>query len=75
MTTNPIQTWELWYPEAEDVRWRVQLALRRPGPFGHLRCDVRQNQLACILDQPSDARSPAAGPASLYVFHLSRIQA
>lgn len=73
--TNKTVTWELWYPGADDLRARVQLGLRRPGPFGHLRCDARQDQLACILDQPRNAASPEIGGASLYVFHLPRIKA
>lgn len=65
-------TWELWFPGPEDVRVRIPLDLSRPGPFGHIRCDVLGLKLACLLDHPRDPESPTPGPSSLYIFDLPR---
>jgi hypothetical protein len=66
-------SWDIWYPGTTGLRATIGLAMTRPGPFGHTRCDARGTELVCVLDQPEDPLSSELGPASLYFFHLPRL--
>jgi hypothetical protein len=67
--------WELWYPlRSGGVGDRIRLGIERIGPYGHLRCDGRGADLACIGSQPprneaSLAKTAQAWP-HLWLFHL-----
>jgi hypothetical protein len=48
--------WELWYPDATRTRARVTLGVTRKGPFGHLSCDARGRELACVYQRATTER-------------------
>jgi hypothetical protein len=47
--------WELWYPNAERLERRVKLGISRRGPYGHISCDARGRDLACVYQSPETA--------------------
>jgi len=60
IATSDWITWELWYPNATRLAQRIQLAIRRRGPFGHLACDARGSDLACVYQAPESAQQAIA---------------
>lgn len=67
--------WELWYPNAERLDRRVKLGISRRGPFGHISCDARGHELACVYQSPETAEAALrpdqrSAPAYLVRFHL-----
>jgi len=67
--------WELWYPlRSGGIGARVRLGIERIGPYGHLRCDVRGADLACVGSQPPVNEAALAKTAQawphLWLFHL-----
>lgn len=52
--------WELWYPNANRVERRVKLGISRRGPFGHLSCDARGRDLACVYQSPETPQAALA---------------
>ena len=71
--------WELWYPlQSGGVGDRVRLGIERIGPFGHLRCDARGSDMACVGSMPprneaSVAKTAQAWP-HLWLFKLAPSQ-
>jgi hypothetical protein len=51
--------WELWYPNQERVERKVKLGISRRGPFGHLACDARGRDLACVYAAPQGSKEAA----------------
>jgi len=50
--------WELWYPEAAGgATRRLRLGIERRGPFGHLRCNTRADQMVCVGSTPTPAEA------------------
>lgn len=67
--------WELWYPlRGGGIGDRIRLGIERIGPYGHLRCDVRGSEMACVGSQPPRNEASAAKTAQawsrLWLFHL-----
>jgi hypothetical protein len=68
--------WELWYPlQSGGVGDRVRLGIERIGPYGHLRCDARGSDMACVGSMPprneaSVAKTAQAWP-HLWLFKLA----
>jgi hypothetical protein len=67
--------WELWYPlPSGGIGNRIRLGIERIGPYGHLRCDVRGSEMACVGSQPPRAEASVAKTAQawphLWLFHL-----
>ncbi len=67
--------WELWYPNDERLEKRVKLGISRLGPFGHLSCDAREADLACVYQAPVSASAAAlpnqsSAPGFLVQFKL-----
>ena len=67
--------WELWYPlRSGGIGDRIRLGIERIGPYGHLRCDARGKEMACVGSLPpaneaSTAKTAQAWP-HLWLFHL-----
>jgi hypothetical protein len=50
--------WELWWPRTDNrVVPPTRLGIDRIGPFGHLKCDARGTELACIGALPDKKRA------------------
>jgi hypothetical protein len=67
--------WELWYPSRSGgVAERLRLGIDRIGPYGHLRCEARDAELACVGSMPPRAEAAQALTAQawphLWLFHL-----
>lgn len=71
-------TWELWYPSAAGgVSARIRLGIERIGPYGHLRCESRVSDLACVGSLPPRAEASVARTAQAWphvlLFKLPRV--
>jgi len=70
--------WELWYPlRSGGIGDRIRLGIERIGPYGHLRCDARGAEMACVGSLPprneaSLTKTAQAWP-HLWVFHLPAV--
>ena len=53
---NDSVEWELWYPNQERVGRKIKLGISRRGPFGHIACDARGGDLACVYAAPASAQ-------------------
>jgi hypothetical protein len=68
--------WELWTVNATGVARRQPLAVRRHGPYGHMKCEARGARMACTTAMPSaeeagDVKTAGANP-TLLIFPLSQ---
>jgi hypothetical protein len=54
--SDDVVRWELRYPNDVRLDRRIQLAISRRGPFGHLACDTRQRDMICVYQIPGSAR-------------------
>jgi hypothetical protein len=59
--------WELWFPDTQGVRRRVQLQLSSPGVVaGHLHCSVQGARLACVFDRRIGADKPPVNDLAIF---------
>jgi len=70
MARNDSIEWELWYPNANRLDRRVKLGISRRGPFGHLSCDARERDLACVYQSPESPQSAVAIDQSHFPSYL-----
>jgi hypothetical protein len=70
--------WELWYPNGTPRVTRFKLGISRKGPLGHISCDARGQDLACVYqgafsDKEGEEQDPARLVSYLARFRLPRV--
>jgi len=55
--------WQLWTPGRSAVDRIQELEPAANGPIGHMKCEARGKQLACITNMPDAKQAAEPGPA------------